>query len=253
MITTLINLAQLTPGRVRYAISQLPPDVTAAPGVADRVADLQAAATAVVEIEKAYARSRGASRARGQAVALDNQIDRLVSAIANIAQANVAALPADDATHVASKTLLARVFPLGAAAIVTLPFEEELDAVNELLADLDTAGDLAAQAGVAHLVAPLRALAPQFATELAKRVEIVEFDAVQARRARMQRALGVVVAQLIATWPQPADEAALTAALAPLTFQMDRVRELRRRRRAVRDVNPETGEELADPTVPPTA
>lgn len=250
MLASLVNLAQVPPGRVRYALTQLPPAATAHPDVAARVADLEAAAADRVEVAKAYARSRGKPRARGRAVAIDNQIDRLIGGIHMIAQANVATLDPGAPTHVASAALLAKVFPLGAAAITSLPFEEELDAVKELLADLDAEPGLAAQAKVAEQVEALRPLVVDFAAELAKQAEIVEHRQVKAAQARMQRALAVLVCQIIAAWPQPEDEDALRAALAPLLDQIERVRAQRRRNRTVTEVDPQTGVEI-DPSVDP--
>lgn len=248
MIADLFNVPQLTPGRVRYALNQMPVAIADAPGMADRVAEAQAAASALIEIRKAYDRSKGQSRARGKAQAIDNQIDRIIGAISNVAQANQAALPADDPAHQASAQLMAKVLPLGAKAVTALPFEDELSAVKEILSDLDAAGDLAARAGVAHLVAALTALVPPFEAELAKQAAVVDYKQVEAQHAVMQRAVMVLLAQIIANHPAPDQAAALGTMLAPLTDQFERVRELRRRRRTVTDVDPESGAEL-DPAV----
>lgn len=244
MVIDLFNVPQLTPGRVRYALSQMPPAAADAPGMADRLAEVQQAAAAAVEIRKAYDRSKGQSRARGVAKALDNEIDRLVGAIATVAQANQAAMPASDPTHQASKALMQTVLPLGARAVTSLPFEDELSAVKEMLADLDAAGDLAARAGVAHLVEALTAKVGPFEAELAKQAAIVDYKQVEAQYMAMQRAVVVLLAQIVANHAEPAQAAGLAATLAPLNEQFERVRDLRRRRRAVVDVDPESGVEI---------
>lgn len=246
MLHEYFKVPVLTPGRARHALNTLPAAALAAPGVADRVADVLAAADRLVALKKDYARTKGRSKARGEAVALDNQIDRLVGAIGTVAQANIAALDATNPVHVASKALLDTVLPLGVAAVTTLPFEDELDQVKEMLADLDAAGDLAAQAGVSTFVEQLRALAPIFEAELIRYPAVVEHKAVQAAQSQMQRALAVLIGQLVAAMPQPEDERALIEALTPLRRQFDRVRELRRRSKTVMDVDPVSGVEIEE-------
>lgn len=237
-----IAFPQLTPGRSKYIVKHMPEDVAQAPGVGARLTAVHDTAQALSDVRKAYDRSRSASQARGKAVALDNAIDRIIGAVAHTAQANLNAMPEDDPVHVASAKLLRLILPLGASAVTTLPFEDELNAVQGMLADLDGQPGLAEAAGVSHLIERLRTLTPAFEAELNKTKTIVEFKQVEAAQARMQTALMLLVAQLIATWGD--DPPALSRAFAPIDFQCSRVRALRSSRRTVRDVDPESGEEI---------
>lgn len=239
-ITTLFNFPQLTPGSVLYALKQTPE--AALDALAPAVDAARQAANATLDIQLRWEQTKDASRSRGAASKLDNQIDRTIAGLAAVAKANINSLPADHPAHIASKAVLHIAVPQGVAHVTQMRFEDELAAVQRMLKHLDPAAVQAAN--VEYQVAELARLAPLFEAELSKRVERVDYDSVRAQLAVLQRAVIVFVVQAAARWAAPADSETLNAALAPMLDQVDRIRDARSRRRRVLDVDPESGVEI---------
>ena len=242
LLVDLIDLPLLGEGRISFALQGLSEATLAAPGVADRVAQARAASEKTAETRLAWARTKAASEARGKAVEIDAQIDRALGSLAAIPQSLMRSMPEGDPTHQAAREFLKLALPEGAGKVVNLSFEAELHFVQAMLVRIDAAGDLAARAGVAPVIAVLKVLVPQFEAELNTRPKLIEHSVLRAHDAQMQRALAAVIVQITAAHLD--DDAALSAALGPILAQIDRVRMARKNKRKVRDVDPETGVEV---------
>lgn len=243
-LTNLIAMNLLPEGSIGWALSQLSAETLALPGVAERVALAKAAATRTTQTRVAWAQSKQASEARGEATVIDAKIDRLITGISMVCRSWMRGLEADHPTHQAAAELLKATLPEGPGPVVTLSYEAELNYVQNMLRTVDAAGDLAERAGVAPLIAQLKVLTPKFAEELAKRPEVIEHSLLREHEAQMQRAMAAVIVQIAAAHLSPDADAALAAALAPITEQIERARLARKNKRQVRDVDPETGVEV---------
>lgn len=248
ILIDLIDLPALEEGRIGFSLSQLSGATLALPGVAERVVQARAAADATTEVRVLWSRARSQPTARGRAAELDAQIDRALGSIATITQSLMRGLPADDPTHQAAKALLDLALPEGAGPVASLAYEAELNYVRKMLQRVEAAGDLAARAGVAPVIATLTRLVPLFEAELSARPELMEYSVLREHEAEMRRAYAAVVVQIAAAFLDPGQESALKGALAPILEQVERVRQARRDRKAVRDVDPQSGVEV-EPTV----
>ncbi|MBK8256757.1 MAG: hypothetical protein IPK82_29310 [Polyangiaceae bacterium] len=139
------------------------------------------------------------------------------------------------------------IFPAGVQAVTKATFVEQLAAVEGILATLKnkeyaaTIQDL----GLGRLVKQLGKLSGQFREALeAPEPPRVSFGDVRAARAQGQENLLQAVAMILGKHPTPSstDLTARGALLGPILKQNEAVRLYLRSRRAIHDVNPETGE-----------
>ncbi|MCB9526057.1 MAG: hypothetical protein H6702_22160 [Myxococcales bacterium] len=242
-----VSLVQFTPGRAQYALTQAMTHI-AGEGegpLAVAVGAAQRAAGRAAELEARWATRKAQSNARGKAAAIDNLLDRAVTALHQHLSARLTLLGPDHPQGKQAADLLLRWLPEGPGAINGLAFEDELgrvDLVVEGLRGPDAAAVAALEAG--FIVGELARLAGEFRAELARTAaESISFDQVRQARAELQRALTVVVVQAMARWSAPAQAADFARFMAPVTEQMDRLRALRRRRQPILDVDPGTGVE----------
>lgn len=108
-------------------------------------------------------------------------------------------------------------------------------------------GDLAEAAGLLGLdsvIATLEGLLPRFEAKLQLNTVKVDFGLVRAAREALHEAVAVLVVQVLAHHADPEQADARAAALEPILLQAERVADLRRRRRRVTDVDPESGTEI---------
>src|SRR5690606_30614825 len=138
------------------------------------LAELQALAIEAIEQsqadvdkEAAWRRSRSTNEGkRVQAVVLDGQVDRTLTALASILSNHVHAF-GDEGLGVDAAAVLEHLFPEGSGAITNLPFESELAAAEGILRALR--GRYAAQLeplGLTRLVHLLEARLPAYAEAL---------------------------------------------------------------------------------------
>lgn len=243
-LVDVIGMGVLPEGSIGYALKELSDETLALPGVAAQVALAQQAVARTTQTRVRWKASKQAPDARGEAVALDARIDRLLGSMAMMCKSWMHSLVPSDAIYQAAAELMTLALPEGAAQVTTLSFEDELNYVQHMLARIDAAGDLADRVGVSPLIAQLKVLVPQFEAELKKRPEIIEHSVLRDHEAQMQRALAAVIVTIAAAHVAPGADAALAKALAPITEQIERVRRARKARRRVRDVDPITGEEV---------
>ena len=253
LVFSLINLIQLKTGRRLYALKSCLAAAKETPANETLIALIEEAIvhdTETVELERAWARSREISSARGEAVQIDNQIDGLLGAIQSSLKSTVAVLTKDDPVAIAAQKLMAQLFPEGVRAIITLPFEDQLVVNQSIIHSLT--GDLAGEAGItgiAPFVKRLETLNAQFRNELENGVKKeINFNTIAAANDKGNLYLRRITAVVLGAYN--ADTAEDTqkrhSLLAPILEQCDRVRLLRKGRRSAQDVDPETGKEVTD-------
>lgn len=183
-----------------------------------------------------------------EATAKDNEVDHCLSAFDGYLDVQIGAYPDEPRGHAArriKKTLL----PNGVGEISGLSFAEEHAAVNNFLvmaADPELAADMSLLPEAADLLDRLRMRNTEFGVILnqskttPKRPEVVEAQAVA------QDTLVATVCLIIGLYAQetPVNTVERDHLLEPILEQNATLRLLRRRRRTVTDVDPQTGEEL---------
>jgi hypothetical protein len=185
---------------------------------------------------------------REQAAAIDQKLDRAVSALSTQLQSLVSAFQGEDLGDLAERAH-GRLFPAGVAGIVLLNYEEQLAKCRDLVRAFRALPSAELQQlNVEPFVARVEALLPQFKQALdgASKREVSYAD-IKAREASGQeRMLGVVV-RCLARYPEHTQEHQKLRAqlLAPILDQQRRLKESFARRAGQTDINPENGEEIA--------
>lgn len=251
-ITTFISLRRMPTGRHRFSLQQMRERAQGAGlnTIVEKIDRTLAVAERTQRLELGYAKAKSStSAARGEAVKIDNMIDEQIAAIYRLVDANRIGEDSDPAVKAANE-IIETLFPAGIAAITRQAFEEQLSTMDTMMEVFATR--LSNQAQTLHLERQLNRLGrliEDFRAELnlnARRQ--VTFDQVRGARNELHEQACKVVATIIATFDE---EDASTVRrrnrlLAPLREQQERVAEARRRQRHPTDVDPETGEELAD-------
>jgi hypothetical protein len=183
---------------------------------------------------------------------LDILVDRTLGAIRDHAVAQTQGAPADDPIHANVEAFVKRLFPVSVHAVTTLPYIEESAAVDDIVKLLK--GELAPmvkELGLGRLVKRLTDLAVQYREALeAPPPSVVHWGLVRAARNEGQGLLLETVAIILGKHHQrtPEGTAVRQSLLAPILRQNDEIAQYLRARRAVADVDPETGED--QPVVP---
>jgi len=185
---------------------------------------------------------------------VDALVDRTLTSIRNAAVAQAEGADPDDDIAGNVEAFLNEIFPAGVQAVTTLPFVDELSVVDNIVTMLK--GKLAATVtdlGLNRLANRLSKLAVEYraAQETPAPLEL-DFGTVRAARAQGQDYLLQAVAQIVGKYYGNTNEhtSARSTLLAPILKQNEAIRLYLRSRRAVEDVDPETGE--VDPGAPPT-
>ena len=202
------------------------------------------------KLEAGWRRVRGKkSKARGNAVQLDAQLDRLIGSIYRTVQEALVPLAPGSAAEIMVKAFLGNYFPEGAAAITNAEFEDALAIIEEMNEDfaLLSEADLGTL-NIANHVPELARIAPLFAHELkSSDTGKVRFADVSAARIEGHENLCGIVATICSEyWGKEEEKVAARAALlAPIREANDRVAARRKIKNTPDvDVDPETGEEL---------
>jgi hypothetical protein len=180
---------------------------------------------------------------------IDNLIDGILGAIRDTAVAQTRGTPADDPIHGEVEAFVTRLFPVSVHAVTSLPYVEELAAVDDILKLLK--GELAPavkELGLGRLVKRLGDLAGQYRDALeSPPPSVLQWGHVRAARNEGHGLLLETVAIIVGEHPKrtPEGTAKRQALLAPILKQNDEIGQHLRARRAVTDVNPETGEDDA--------
>jgi hypothetical protein len=204
------------------------------------------------EIERRWSGEPAADAGNPVAQRIDVLVDRTLGAIRDQAAAQTQGALPDDPIHAQVGAFVKRLFPVSVYAVTSLPFVEELAAVDDILKLLH--GELAPavkEFGLGRLVKRLADLARQYRDSLeAAPRSLISWDRVRAARSEghglMLEAVAIVLGKHHKrTAEGTADRLAL---LAPILQQNEAIGQYLRARRAVTDVNPETGDE--EPTAP---
>jgi hypothetical protein len=253
-LEALINLYVFTTGRRLFALRRV-----RALAQQQDFAELVAHCDAVIahdlatrDLERRWSGEPAETGTNPAAQRLDTLVDRTLGAIRDQAVAQTQGAPPGDPIHAEVAAFVKRIFPISVYAVTSLPFIDELAAVDDIVKLLQ--GELAPTAsslGLGRLVTRLADLAVQYRDALeAPPPSLLRWDRIRAARAEGQGLLLEAVALIVGKHHRrtPEGAEARLALLAPILQQNDAIARYLRSRRAVEDVNPETGEE--DPSAP---
>lgn len=201
------------------------------------------------EKESEWRRVRGnRSRARGNAVEIDRQLDRVIGAMHSSLHAVLVALDPRSAHAAKVRAFIDRYFPEGADAITNAEFEDALAIIEEMNEDFALLSEAErAELSITFHVPELARLAPQLSTELNKPTGGIRFATVSAARLEGHENLCTLASTIVAEYPgrKPENVEACTKLLTPIFDANARVAERRKRKNGPDvDVDPDTGEEL---------
>jgi hypothetical protein len=183
---------------------------------------------------------------------LDSLLDQTVTAVRDGAASQARGARPDAEITGKVEHFLATLFPAGVQAITHLSYVEELDGVEFLLSKLG--GELAplvVDFGLGRQVERLAELSAEYRAALESKPTRMRFDVVREARATGQNHLLAIVAIIVARYCDDHDPEHMSARaqlLAPILEQHEAVRAYLSARRAVRDIDPDTGALLDEPT-----
>ena len=203
-------------------------------------------------LELRWSTDRSATGTNPVAQRIDVLGDTTLGALRDTAVAQAKGAPEGDPIHQLVADFLQAIFPLGVHAVTSLGFVEESARVDDIVTQLQ--GPLApsvTEIGLTRLANRLADLAAQYRKALeAPSPSLIDWGHVRAARAeaqgRLLEAIAIIVGKHHARTPE--GTAARLALLAPILKQQDAIGAYLRARRAVDDVDPETGED--QPTAP---
>lgn len=249
-LSSLINVYTLSTGRRLLALGQVQKAAKEC-GFKELVAHCQQAQEhdrKTRATESIWAQASTAPVGNAALQRIDYQLDRTLVAIRDGAQAHAeGAADGDVETPARVAKLLSAIFPYGVTAVTRATFVDELSAVERILEQVKDP-ELASIVEELGLVRLVKQLARQ-AVEYRRALEVPDgrkksFGDVRAARAKGQHHVLVAVVMILARYPgdSPEEAAARGALLGPIVAQNEAVRLYLKARRAVQDVNPETGE-----------
>lgn len=251
-LQSLINLYVFSTGRRLFALGQ----VMKAAGERS-FSELEAHCTAAIKHDRstrALESQWAAPAPRSPLVQpIDVRTDRTLVAIRDVAQAHADSDEEDEELRGGVRALLTAIYPQGVQAVIQLPFVEQLSAMDGILETLKSKrfAPLVADLGLNRKVKQLAKQIAEYRAALeSPPAETVGFDKVKVARATVQDYLVQAVAMILAKHPTRSaeDVAARSALLGPILVQDEAIRQYLKSRRAVQDVNPETG--AVDPNAP---
>ena len=178
-----------------------------------------------------------------EVIELDRDHDRLWGALSGACGSLAAGLGSGNEQGAAAGRLETAVFSSGVPALIHLPFVEQRETTDAWLARLR--GELAAdveKAGVLAIVQRLTDVNTRFGALLDKRNEESNLSYADVREADSEGQIKFyqIIAMLMGR--EAENDAERARLLAPILAQNEEIGELYRRRRAVPDVDPTTGE-----------
>lgn len=188
---------------------------------------------------------------------LDARVDRVIRSMRDGAMGQAEGAEEGHPIHQTVKGFLAAVLPAGVYAITSKPYVEQLTALEDIVEKLE--GPLAPTVTELRLetqAARLSELLPAYRDAIngaANGNNALQFATVRAARQRGQRYLHEIIAMILGTYyraDDPEHQAARAELLGPIVEQHEAVRDYLRARRAVRDVDPDTGEIEPEPVEP---
>ena len=170
-----------------------------------------------------------------QVVDIDAIVDQLLGGLRDVARGHIRGLPADDPMAVMCEHFLTEVFPNGLQAVVSLPFVDQVAAVEVIVGKLggelaDTVRALGLEQKrerLAELTVEYRRLVDEIRSEM-------RFTDIREARALGHELLRQIIVMVLGRFHDAADPdhlAARDALLAPLIIQLDETRARARARR----------------------
>jgi hypothetical protein len=246
-LESLINLYAFTTGRRLFALRS----VRAAAheqGFTELVKHCDVAIAhdlATREIERRWAYEPATPGGNPEASRIDPLVDKTLGAIRDHIVAQTQGAPPSDPVHGEADAFQKRLFPAGLFAVTSLPYIDELAAVDDIVSLLK--GELAGAVkafGLGRLVTRLSELALQYREALeTPPPSLLNWGKVRAARGEGQGLLLEAVSIILGKHHGRSAEgtAARLTLLGPILQQNEAIRSYLRARRAVSDVNPETG------------
>jgi hypothetical protein len=206
-------------------------------------------------LERRWAGDSLASDSNPEAQRIDILVDRTLGAIRDHAVAQAAGAPENDPIHSTVADFLKKVFPANVYAITTLPYVEELEAVDGIVNLFQNElAPVVQELNLQRHTARLANLANDYRKALeAPPPSLLDWGRVRAARAEGQGLLLEAVAIIIGKRHGRSANAAAARLelLGPILRQNEAIGASLKGRRAPTDVHAETGEEL--PTTTPAA
>ncbi len=192
-----------------------------------------------------------ADPAKPSVSSIDPDVDRTLTALRDNAQAQTAGAKADDPIHAVVASFLKTVFPAGVQAVTALPYVEELAVVDSIVKMLQgkELAPVVAELGLGRLAKRLASLAVEYRAAIeAPAPAVLAFGDVRAARGKGHDMLLETVAIILGKYHGSSadDVAARDELLGPIMEQNGAIGASLKARRAVVDVDPETGAQ--DPT-----
>lgn len=248
-LESLINLYVFTTGRLIFGIGQVRAAAAAQSFTAlVKHCDMTLAhARATREMERRWAGEPADTGTNPEAQRIDVLVDGALGAIRDHAMAQTRGAASDDPIHDEVAAFVKTLFPTTVHAVTSLPYVEELAAVDDIVKLLK--GSLAAKVkdfGLSRLAKRLEGLADQYRDALdAAPTSLMPWDKVRAARAEGQGLLLETVAIILGKHHErtAAGTAERVALLGPILKQNDQIGQYLRARRAVSDVDPSTGKD----------
>ncbi len=207
-------------------------------------------------MERRWAGESTSENTNPDAQRIDILVDRTLGAIRDHAVAQAAGASDNDPIHAKVETFLKKVFPTSVHAITTLPFVEELEAVDAIVKSFqDELAPLVQELNLQRHASRLTNLANDYRKALeAPPPSLLDWGRVRAARAEGQGLLLETIAIIIGK--RHGRSATATAArlqlLEPILRQNDAIGAALKGRRSPTDVNADTGEELPNAPLPST-
>jgi hypothetical protein len=198
-------------------------------------------------LEASYAGQPEASAYSPEARQLDTYVDIALGALRDAIDSHIkVSLPGDPLADLAAKFLTA-LFPLGVAAVTTLNFVEEVEEVDRIAGVLKDKpyAEVIAGFGLGRYVDRITGLSGQYRAAVeAGAPAKVSFNRVKEANAKGQSLMMELVAMILGEYPLDSDEgkAVRLELLGPILTQDEAIRQSRRMKKPVEDVNPDTGE-----------
>jgi len=258
-ITDHINLYRFPWGRERYSLRQAADALSGVAAVADLRDELVqaiAACDAARALDDRW-RSATAGKHGPRAKALDAELDRTLGALSEALAVLVKAHGEDSSRGRLAAAAGQRLFPRGVRLVTNLPYVMQAEEVDLLLRTVEEDAELAEtlrELGVQEFLERVLEVQERYRQEL----QAFEPDAPTsaevkaARQARHERLCWIVALLLARLWASEEGSdvaAALELALGAIRLQNAAIKRYYRTRNGgqVSDVDPETGEEVAEP------
>lgn len=259
-LESMFNFYELTTGRRLFALQKVR-NIAHQQGFTELVKHCDAAIAHDVstrQLERRWVGEPVDGQSNPAAQKIDVLVDRTLGAIRDHVVAQTQGAGQDDPLHEQAESLLKRIFPVSVFAVTSLPYVEELAAVDDIVRLLK--GELAPavkELGLGRLAKRLADLAGAYRDALdTPPPSLVAWGRVRAARAEGQgmllEAVAIIVGKYHRRTPEGAGERALL--LAPILRQQEAVAQYLKARRTVADVNPETGTDepvVSGPVVDP--